>query len=186
VFDEGRGWTWGKMVDDGTTPTYDDFIVNYVHYEGTGGEGSSTSPSVPHALPRTTRSSSSTLTAARTPTAAGTGVASRTPAGASTTSPTPASLLSASSASATALSASAAAPSDSDTQSSASATPLSASTTPLRVSATPPSASAAASAHGEHSLLNFVTPLSHDKDHIDAFHNSKPLRYRNMADILGA
>jgi hypothetical protein len=46
-FGEGRGWTWGKMVDDGSTPTYDDFTVNYVHYEGTGGVGSfASSPSV--------------------------------------------------------------------------------------------------------------------------------------------
>jgi hypothetical protein len=57
VFDEGRGWTWGKMVDDMTTPTYDDFIVDYVHCEGTGGVGSSTSPSVPHPVPGTTASS---------------------------------------------------------------------------------------------------------------------------------
>jgi hypothetical protein len=34
--------------------------------------------------------------------------------------------------------------------------------------------------------VNFVTPLSHDEDRIDAFHNGKPLGYRTMADILGA
>jgi hypothetical protein len=34
--------------------------------------------------------------------------------------------------------------------------------------------------------VNFVTPLSHDEDRIDAFHNGKPLRYQTMADILGA
>jgi hypothetical protein len=37
VFDEGRGWTWDKMVDDGSTPTYDNFTVEYVHFEGAGG-----------------------------------------------------------------------------------------------------------------------------------------------------
>jgi hypothetical protein len=80
VFDEGRGWTWAKMVDDGTTPTYEDFIVDYVHYEGTGGVCNSTSLSVPHSVPRTATSSSSTLTAARTSTAVGTRDEARTPA----------------------------------------------------------------------------------------------------------
>jgi hypothetical protein len=41
VFDEGRGWTWDKAVDDGSTPTYDNFTVEYVHFEGAGGVGSS-------------------------------------------------------------------------------------------------------------------------------------------------
>jgi hypothetical protein len=27
VFNEGRGWTWDKAVDDGSTPTYDNFTV---------------------------------------------------------------------------------------------------------------------------------------------------------------
>jgi hypothetical protein len=27
VFDEGRGWAWDKAVDNGLTPTYDNFIV---------------------------------------------------------------------------------------------------------------------------------------------------------------
>jgi hypothetical protein len=27
VFDEGRGWAWDKAVDDGSTPTYDNFTV---------------------------------------------------------------------------------------------------------------------------------------------------------------
>uniref|UniRef100_I1NXJ5 Integrase catalytic domain-containing protein n=1 Tax=Oryza glaberrima TaxID=4538 RepID=I1NXJ5_ORYGL len=27
VFDEGRGWVWDKAVDDGSTPTYDDFTI---------------------------------------------------------------------------------------------------------------------------------------------------------------
>jgi hypothetical protein len=37
VFDEGRGWTWDKAVDDGSTPMYDNFTVEYVHFEGAGG-----------------------------------------------------------------------------------------------------------------------------------------------------
>jgi hypothetical protein len=44
VFDEGRGWTWDKAVYDGTTPTYDDFTIKYVHIKGGGGVGNS-SPS---------------------------------------------------------------------------------------------------------------------------------------------
>jgi hypothetical protein len=42
-------------VDDGSTPTYDNFIVEYVHFEGAGGVGSSLLPSmstpVPEPLP---------------------------------------------------------------------------------------------------------------------------------------
>jgi hypothetical protein len=41
VFDEGRGWTWDKVVDDGSTPMYDNFTVEYVHFEGAGGVGNS-------------------------------------------------------------------------------------------------------------------------------------------------
>jgi hypothetical protein len=44
VFDEGRGWAWDKAVDDGSTPTYDNFIVEYIHFEGAGGVGSSLPP----------------------------------------------------------------------------------------------------------------------------------------------
>ena len=32
VFNDGRGWAWDKAVDDGSTPTYDDFTVEYVHF----------------------------------------------------------------------------------------------------------------------------------------------------------
>ena len=45
VFDKGRGWAWDKAVDDGSAPTYDDFTVEYVHFEGAGGVGSSFSAS---------------------------------------------------------------------------------------------------------------------------------------------
>jgi hypothetical protein len=63
---------WGNIVDDGTTPVYDDFIIDYIDYEGTGGVCSSTSTSMPHPEPSTAASSSVTPTAARTSTAAGT------------------------------------------------------------------------------------------------------------------
>jgi hypothetical protein len=43
MFDEGRGWAWDKVVDDGMTPTYD-FTIEYVHFEGAMGVGNS-SPS---------------------------------------------------------------------------------------------------------------------------------------------
>jgi hypothetical protein len=36
VFDEGRGWTWDKAVDDDSTLTYDKFTVKYAHFEGAG------------------------------------------------------------------------------------------------------------------------------------------------------
>ena len=37
VFDEGRGWAWDKAVDDSSAPTYDDFTIEYVHFEGSWG-----------------------------------------------------------------------------------------------------------------------------------------------------
>jgi hypothetical protein len=46
VFDEGRGWAWDKAVDDDSTPVYNKFTVEYVHFEGAGGVGSSLTPSM--------------------------------------------------------------------------------------------------------------------------------------------
>jgi hypothetical protein len=46
VFDEGRGWAWDKAVDDGSTLTYDNLTVEYVHFERAGGVGSSLPPSM--------------------------------------------------------------------------------------------------------------------------------------------
>jgi hypothetical protein len=46
VFDEGRGWAWDKAVDDGSTSTYDNFTVEYTHFEGDRGVGSSLPPSM--------------------------------------------------------------------------------------------------------------------------------------------
>jgi hypothetical protein len=51
VFDEGRGWTWDKAMDDGSTPTYDNFTIEYVHFEGAGGVGSSLPPSMSTPVP---------------------------------------------------------------------------------------------------------------------------------------
>jgi hypothetical protein len=51
VFDERRGWTWDKVVDDGSTPTYDNFTIEYVHFEGAGGVGSSLPPNMSTPVP---------------------------------------------------------------------------------------------------------------------------------------
>jgi hypothetical protein len=51
VFDEGQGWIWDKAVDDGSTPTSDNFTVEYVHFEGAGGVGSSLPPSMSTPVP---------------------------------------------------------------------------------------------------------------------------------------
>lgn len=134
VFDKGRGWAWGKMVDDGSTPTYDDFTVEYVHFEGAGGVGSSSSPSAPTPSPEPLP----------TP-------ATVTPAATSSPPPPP-----------------------------QPATPLSPAPT-----ATPPGTSTPAPAHVEHNPVEFATPLPHDEERVDAYHDGEPLRYRTMEDLIG-
>ena len=52
VFDEGRGWAWDKAVDDGSALTYDDFTIEYVHFERVGGVGRSSSMSASTLVPR--------------------------------------------------------------------------------------------------------------------------------------
>jgi hypothetical protein len=51
VFDEGRRWTWDKVVDDGSTPMYKNFTIEYVNFEGAGGVGSSLPPSMSTLVP---------------------------------------------------------------------------------------------------------------------------------------
>jgi hypothetical protein len=51
VFNERRGWAWDKAAEDGSTPTYDGFTIEYVHFEGAGGVGSFSSLSVPTPVP---------------------------------------------------------------------------------------------------------------------------------------
>jgi hypothetical protein len=51
VFDKGQGWTWDKAVDDDSTPTYDNFTVEYVHIKRAGGVGSSLPPSMSTPVP---------------------------------------------------------------------------------------------------------------------------------------
>jgi hypothetical protein len=60
VFDEGRGWAWDKAVDDGSTPTYDNCTVEYVHFEGARGVDSSLSLSM-STHPRASTDLSATL-----------------------------------------------------------------------------------------------------------------------------
>src|SRR3954464_4895859 len=77
VFNEGRGWAWDKVVDNGSTPRYDDFTVEYVHFEEAGGVGSSSSsgtptsvsksPSTPASTPPATPRSPTTTSAALSP-----------------------------------------------------------------------------------------------------------------------
>ncbi|XP_022681836.1 uncharacterized protein LOC111257069 [Setaria italica] len=144
VFDEGRGWAWDKAVDDGSTPMYDDFTVEYVHFEGAGGVGSSSSPSVPTLVPEPPP----------TPTPA-TPVALRSPAATSAAtrfSPAP---------------------------------PQPATPHTPAPTTTPPGTSTPTPAHVKHSLVQFATPLSHDEERIDAYHDSEQLRYRMMEDLLG-
>jgi hypothetical protein len=135
VLGEGRGWAWDKAVDDGSTPTYDNFTVEYVHFEGAGGVGSS--------LPL----SMSTLVPESPPTSA-----PRSPA---TTSATTRS----------------------------SPQPVAPCTPALTV--TPPGTSTLTPARVEHNPVEFATPLSHDEERIDAYHDGDPLRYRTMENLLG-
>jgi hypothetical protein len=52
LFDEGRGWTWDKVVDDGSTPTYDNFTIEYIDFDGARGVGSSLPPSMSTPVPK--------------------------------------------------------------------------------------------------------------------------------------
>ncbi|WVZ90458.1 hypothetical protein U9M48_036759 [Paspalum notatum var. saurae] len=129
VFDEGRGWAWDKAVDDGSTPTYDDFTVEYIHFERAGGVGSSSSPSMPTPVPEPppTPVSRSPATTSAAPSSSPTPPQPATPR---TSAPT--------------------------------VTPLGTSTsTPARV---------------DHGMAEFATPLSHDEERLDAYHDGEPLR----------
>jgi hypothetical protein len=136
VFDEGRGWAWDKVVDDGSILTYDNFTVEYVHFEGAGGAGSSLPPSmstpVPEPLPTSAPRSPATTSAA---------TRSSPPPPQPVTPCTPA----------------------------ATATPPGTSTlTPARVE----------------NPVEFATPLSHDEERIDAYHDGEPLQYCTMENVL--
>ncbi|KAK1648208.1 hypothetical protein QYE76_066013 [Lolium multiflorum] len=121
VFNEGRGWAWGKAAEESSTPTYDDFIVEYIHFEAAREVGSSSSTSSPTSVPMSPS----------TPVVA-------TPPPQPPRTPTPA-------------------------------------VTPSCMS-TP--------AHVEHNPVKFASPLSHDRERIDAYHGGAPLWYRTMENLL--
>jgi hypothetical protein len=52
------------------------------------------------------------------------------------------------------------------------------------VTATPPGTSTLTPARVEN-LVEFATPLPHDEERIDAYHDGEPLRYRRMENLLG-
>jgi hypothetical protein len=124
VFDEGRGWAWDKAVDDGSTPTYDNITIEYVHFKGAGGVGNPlpSSMSTPVPEPPLTSAQCSPATTSVT-------MRSSPPPPQPMTPCTPASM----------------------------ATP-----TPARV---------------EHNPVEFTTPLSHNEECIDEYHDGEPLQY---------
>jgi hypothetical protein len=138
VFDEGRGWAWDKAVDDDSTPTYDNFTVEYVHFEGAGGVGSSLPPSMSTPVPEPPLTSPP-----RSPATTSAATRSSPPPPPSVTPCTPAS------------------------------------------TATPPGTSTPTPARVEHNLVEFATPLSHDEERIDAYHDDEPLQYHTMENLLG-
>jgi hypothetical protein len=142
VFDEGRGWAWDKAVDDDTTPTYDDFTIEYVHFEGAGGVGDP-SPSRPTPAPKSPPAP-----------------APRSPALATTSSSPP--------------------------RNPATTLATTSSSSPRTPAPTVPSSgkSSPTPARVEHDPVEFVTPLSHDEERVDACYDGEPLRYRKMEGLL--
>jgi hypothetical protein len=127
VFDEGRGWAWDKAVDDGSPPTYDNFTVEYVHFERDGGVGSSLPPGMSTLVPKPPPTSAATRSSPPPP------------------QPEP---------------------------------PCTPATT-----TTPPDTSTLTPACVENSV-EFATPLPHDVERINAYHDGEPLRYRTMENLL--
>jgi hypothetical protein len=136
VFDEGRGWAWDKAMDDGSTLMYDNFTIEYIHFEGAGGVGSSLPPSMSTRVPGPPSTS-----ALRCP--AMTSAAMRS-------SPPP-------------------------PQSVPPCTPI--------ATTIPPGTSTPTPARVENSV-EFATPLSHEKERINAYHDGELLRYRTMENLL--
>jgi hypothetical protein len=132
VFDEGREWAWDKAVDDGSTSTYDNFTIEYVHFKRARGVGSSLPPIMstpvpeppPTSAPRSLAMTSAVMRCSPPP-------------------PQP--------------------------------------VTPC----TPASTTTLILARVEHNPVEFATPLPHDEEHIDAYHDGEPLRYRTMENLLG-
>jgi hypothetical protein len=55
----------------------------------------------------------------------------------------------------------------------------------LASTATPPSMSTPTPARVEYNPVEFATPLSHDEERINAYHDSESLQYRMMENLLG-
>jgi hypothetical protein len=125
-------------VDDGSTPTYDNFTVEYVHFEGVGGVSSSLPPSMSTSVPEPPPTS-----ALRYPTTTSAATRSSPPPPQPVTPCTPASM------------------------------------------ATPPDTYTPTPTCVEHNPVEFATPLSHDEERIDVYHDGEPLRYRTMENLLG-
>jgi hypothetical protein len=124
-------------VDGGSTTTYDNFTVEYVHFEGAGGVGISLPPSMSIPVPEPPPTS-----APRSPVTTSAATWSSPPPPQSVTPRTPAAM----------------------------ATPLGTSTlTPACV---------------QHNSVEFATPLFHNEERIDAYHNGELLRYRMMENLL--
>jgi hypothetical protein len=91
VFNKGRGWAWDKVVDNGSTLTYDNFTVEYIHVEGAGGVGSSLplsmSTLVPEPPPTSAPHSPVMTSAAMRSSPPRTPASMATPLGTSTTTP---------------------------------------------------------------------------------------------------
>jgi hypothetical protein len=184
VFNEWRGWAWDKAVDDDTTPKYDDFTIEYVHFEGAGGVGdpSSSRPtpapkSPPTPTPRSpalaTTSSSPPRNPATTP-APASSPSPRTPAptipSPGTSSPTPARVEHDPVELVTPLF------HESPASSLSPRTPAPTIPSPRTSSLTP--------ARVKHDPVECVTSLSHDEERVDACYDDEPLRYRKVEGLL--
>jgi hypothetical protein len=55
----------------------------------------------------------------------------------------------------------------------------------LTSTVTPPGTSTPTPTHVENNPVEFATPLSHDEERIDTYHDGEPLRYRTMKNLLG-
>jgi hypothetical protein len=168
VFNKGQGWAWDKAVDDCSTPTHNDFTIEYVHFEEAGGVGSSSSPSMPTPVPEPPPTPTPTTPAAprsRATARAATPATPATPHFPATTS--------------TATSSPPTPPQPATPRTPAPMPHAPAPTT------TPLGTSTSAPAHVEPSPIAFATPLSHDEERIDACYDGEPLRYRTMEDLLG-
>ena len=49
---------------------------------------------------------------------------------------------------------------------------------------TSPGTSTPTPAHVEHNPVELATPLSHNEERIDTYHDGEPLRYRTMENLL--